>query len=644
MSHEACCMAQQVVKRLALPLLGALCLCGFAVLLYSEAPGTFSFANRMADYRLHADALERAAASGVSGATAYERPDKNLAVITIDEESIGNAQAGLGPFPFPRSVYGKLLARLAQAGAKTVAFDIDFLEPSIAPAQDAGFAAGARRVPTVIGYAVTTTSAGIPGAETPPPELRRAMQIGYTTIATPAGFTIGQPLRIAPMPADFPEGIARSLALETANRYRGSPIDPNTVPAFHGDMMLVPFHVLGTVDFTRRPGAQRIHAGFIGETLSFADALTIPPAQLRLFARDRLVLVGATAQALSDFATTMNGVVPGVYVHARFIDQLLRHAYVQPAPVWLDLAVIVTLPLVLVLLLSQMRVSTGILLAASAIVLYTICALTLFVYHLYWLNVLQVTGAMTLSALVAIAYRTILEAAQRKAVTEMFGRHVSPAVVKEILKTGSAATRELAGKRAKATIFYSDIRGFTAMAERMRPEEIYEQLNEYFEAMCEAIFVHGGYVDKFIGDCIMAVFSAPHQTPDDARKAVESALDQQEIIGELSKRWHDRGKIPFSVGMGINTGYVVMGNLGAQKRMNYTVIGDEVNVAARLYNVAAGGQIIVSESTYQEVRDFFVFRELEPVTVKGKTAPLRIFEVVGRSTDAVASTHMEALS
>jgi adenylate cyclase len=139
----------------------------------------------------------------------------------------------------------------------------------------------------------------------------------------------------------------------------------------------------------------------------------------------------------------------------------------------------------------------------------------------------------------------------------------------------------------------------------------------------------------------MAVFSAPHQTPGDARKAVESALDQQEIIGELSKRWHDRGKIPFTVGMGINTGYVVMGNLGAQKRMNYTVIGDEVNVAARLYSIAAGGQIIVSHSTYEEVRDYFEFRELEPVTVKGKAAPLRVFEVLGRKSESVALPHME---
>jgi adenylate cyclase len=155
------------------------------------------------------------------------------------------------------------------------------------------------------------------------------------------------------------------------------------------------------------------------------------------------------------------------------------------------------------------------------------------------------------------------------------------------------------------------------------------------------IFQYGGYVDKFIGDCIMAVFSAPNPTPDDAKKAVEAALDQQEIIEVLAQRWRDAGKPPLSVGMGINTGYVVMGNLGSQKRMNYTVIGDDVNIAARLYNLAKGGQIIISESTYEEVKDYFDFNELEPVTVKGKSAPLRTFEVLGRKGVARAPLAME---
>ncbi|MBV8488889.1 MAG: adenylate/guanylate cyclase domain-containing protein [Candidatus Eremiobacteraeota bacterium] len=167
------------------------------------------------------------------------------------------------------------------------------------------------------------------------------------------------------------------------------------------------------------------------------------------------------------------------------------------------------------------------------------------------------------------------------------------------------------------------------MSETMTPEEIYGQLNEYFEEMCRIIFEYGGYVDKFIGDCVMAVFSAPYQTPDDARNAVISAVKQQEKILEMSAAWAAQGKKQFTVGMGVNTGDVVMGNLGSSNRMNYTVIGDNVNVAARLYNVAKGGEIIISETTYEECKDEVEVDELEPVSVKGKVKPIAIYNVKG---------------
>jgi adenylate cyclase len=221
----------------------------------------------------------------------------------------------------------------------------------------------------------------------------------------------------------------------------------------------------------------------------------------------------------------------------------------------------------------------------------------------------------------------------------MFGVHVSPAVVQEILKTDDPkAALNLKGTRVNATIFYSDIRGFTAMSETMTPEEIYTQLNQYFDAMCKIIFKYGGYVDKFIGDCIMAVFSAPFQTPDDAAKAVRAAVEQQALIKRLSDGWQANGKKAFTVGMGINTGDVVMGNLGASSRMNYTVIGDNVNVASRLYNVAKGGEIIISESTYEHVRDLVEVDEREPVMVKGKSAPIRIYNVTGIKGDGPSSS------
>jgi adenylate cyclase len=214
-------------------------------------------------------------------------------------------------------------------------------------------------------------------------------------------------------------------------------------------------------------------------------------------------------------------------------------------------------------------------------------------------------------------------------VTQLFGMHVSPAVVGEILKQDDPADAiALRGKRVRATIFYSDIRGFTSLSETMEPEAVYAQLNEYFDAMCAIIFERGGFVDKFIGDCVMAVFSAPFQTPDDARNAFEAAIEQQREIERLNERWSAAGRPTLAVGMGINTGEVVMGNLGASSRMNYTVVGDAVNLAARLYNIATGGEIIISQSTYEACGAPPNVEALDPVSVRGKSQPVTIYRVL----------------
>lgn len=618
---------------MAISLLLALLAASIGNALYLAPLDSAAFANRIADYRFHADALLRPQAFALPGAPRYDEPNAQISLITIDEESIGKTSVGLGAWPFPRSVYARLLERLKKAGAKAVAFDVDFLEPSLAPAQDRAFARAARDIPTVIGFTTTTTAGGIAGAEIPPPVLRAAMRIGNTTIDSSAGLVLGQPLQIYP-DAQVPGGVANALSLQAVQAAHKR-VAVSGVPQFEGLALVLPFRTDGAIDQTDRVGAQKFAAPFMGQQMSFADALSEPVSDLRIFAQNKIVLVGATAQALYDKAPTISAIVPGVYVHARLIDQLLTGRYVRPAPAWLNVLIIFVLPLLLAAMLAQFRPALALGVAALVVVAYAEIAIALFVYGLYWLDLLHAGGAMLFAALGVVAFRVISESAQRRAVTTAFALHVSPQVVRELLKGDDGANSVLAGKRAKTTIFYSDIRGFTAMSEKMSPEAVYDQLNEYFEAMCEVIFRYNGYVDKFIGDCIMAVFSAPNQTPDDARNAVDAALDQQAVIAQLALRWQSQGKPPLAVGMGINTGFVVMGNLGSHKRMNYTVIGDDVNVAARLYNLAKGGQIIISESTYEEVKPYFTFRELEPVSVKGKSAPLRTFEVLGRVTEAV---------
>jgi adenylate cyclase len=294
---------------------------------------------------------------------------------------------------------------------------------------------------------------------------------------------------------------------------------------------------------------------------------------------------------------------------------------------------IVVLAFAIGFLVTQLRATLGVALAVALAFVYTAFAVCFYAYTLHWIDLIHVDGAIILSALFVALYRTITEGADKRVIKEMFGKHVSPALVERMLSHDDPLKAlDLSGKRAKVTIFYSDIRGFTAMSEKMTPEQIYGQLNEYFEEMCKIVFEHGGYVDKFIGDCLMAVFSAPDPRPGniDAIEAVEAAVRQQERIIEMMAEWSTVGRQIFTVGMGLNTDEVVMGNLGSSDRLNYTVIGDGVNTAARLYNVAKGGQTIISEHTYNEVKDHFIVNELTPVSVKGKVLPLRNFEVVGR--------------
>ena len=581
----------------------------------------------VSDLNAHFAALENAGAFGFR-APEYDSPNADIGIVTIDDASLASGVPG--PWPFARGYYGALLAKLHAAGAVTVVFDIEFIDRSKDPSQDARFAAAMRTIPTVLAYTIDTTSRGQIGASLPAPTLRpSAAAIGYTTVDTPGGILIGAPLEIttdATGTANRNERLASLPA--SAFRTYAHTAGPLGVPLLDGHtFILVPPRVERRQD--PRTGTQALLPAFAGRgTISFSDAYRMNPRDLAPFARGALVFVGSSATGLGDFVSTARGRIGGLFVNARFADQLLRKIFVRPVPRSLDLALIVAFPLLVALAFSAARTPLAIAISLGSMAVFAYANLALFITKLVWVDLVHVMLAGLLATLLIALYRVLDEGAQRRLVTNLFGMHVSPAVVAEIIdRNDPNTTLALAGKRVTATIFYSDIRGFTAMSERMTPEHIYEQLNEYFEAMCAIIFAHGGYVDKFIGDCVMAVFSAPYQTPDDARQAVRAAIAQQRTITELSATWRSAGKADFTAGMGIHTGEVVMGNLGSRTRMNYTVVGDTVNLAARLYNVAKAGEIIISYDTYHAVSDEISATELEPVTVKGKSDPIRIFSV-----------------
>jgi adenylate cyclase len=210
---------------------------------------------------------------------------------------------------------------------------------------------------------------------------------------------------------------------------------------------------------------------------------------------------------------------------------------------------------------------------------------------------------------------------------ERFSRLLSPNVAEKVLSGEMVIKR--GGQAVDCTVFNSDIRGFTPMSERMAPEQLVEILNEYFELMVESIFKFEGTLDKFMGDGIMALWGAPVAHPDDAYRAVCSAMDQMRLLEQFNAERASRpDHVPLQIGVGIHTGRVVAGYIGSSKALSYTVIGDTANTSARLCGVAGPGQILVSEETLQQLGGRFEYRELPPTQLKGKERPFKVFEIL----------------
>jgi adenylate cyclase len=218
------------------------------------------------------------------------------------------------------------------------------------------------------------------------------------------------------------------------------------------------------------------------------------------------------------------------------------------------------------------------------------------------------------------------ELSRRAIERQALERFLSSAVVEKILAKPDEI--RLGGENQIATILFSDIRGFTRLSERLPPQQIVELLNEYFSEMTDLIFENGGTLDKYLGDGIMALFGAPWPKPDDAQRAVKTAVEMQRAFESLNCQWQAHGQEPLQMGLGINTGQVTAGNIGSSKRMDYTVIGDAVNLASRLCANAAGGQILISESTFGEIHGYLPTQRLESIRIKGKAAPVEIYEIL----------------
>jgi adenylate cyclase len=351
--------------------------------------------------------------------------------------------------------------------------------------------------------------------------------------------------------------------------------------------------------------------------------------------KDKIVFIGFTASGLTDTFNTPfggEGTMPGIQLHASMADSILANRFIRPAPDRSRIGAVLIAALAIGLLAAFLPFTTAALASLAILGGWTWFTVGAFKSGL-WLNLVQPVAVGGLALFFGAAYQYFVEGREKRKVAKLFGRYVSRDVYSQLMANPEQA--ELGGKRREMTVLFSDIRGFTTVTERGDPEELVRQLNEYFSRMVDIVFRHKGTVDKFVGDMVMALFGAPLDDPDHADHAVQAALDMLEELKGLTAQWKAEGRFAeLDIGIGVNTGPMIAGNIGSDAIMSYTVIGDAVNLGSRLesLNKQSGTRIIISDATRSKLTGRYTFRPLGDVVVKGKTQPVAIFEVTGRDT------------
>jgi adenylate cyclase len=350
--------------------------------------------------------------------------------------------------------------------------------------------------------------------------------------------------------------------------------------------------------------------------------------------RDKIVLVGATAVGVYDMRVTpFSGVFPGIEIQATVIDNILRRNFLRlppyaPLP---ELLLIVAFGVFLGLMLP--RVSAIWLFLISFYLFIGYVALNIGVFRYWGINLdLFYPSLQIILVATGVSVQSFLaEEKARASLKKAFQSYVAPSVVEEILKHPERL--RLGGERRDLTIFFCDIRGFTTLSETLEPEALAAILHDFLNPMSRIVVKHGGTIDKFMGDAIMALFGAPLQYPDHARRACDTALDMLDTLRAMDQEWVGQGRPSIKIGVGINSGMVAVGNMGSDTLFDYTAIGDNVNLASRLegLNKYYGSEIIISEFTVAALNQEFVLRELDLVRVKGKKQPVAIFELLDQA-------------
>ncbi len=548
-----------------------------------------------------------------------QSPDPSVVIVAIDDASI----LQIGRWPWPRRVHADLIQVLTEAGAKVIAYDVNFPESSD-PENDAALAASIRSAQNVV-LPVELQLHMKGGVTTYDPEHRLASQADILSAARAVGHSNTPP---------DSDGVLRRIPLAPSS----ASADRSVVYSFAAEAM----RVAGLSEQVERAALdpdQRLVVHFSGPpfrtfpTLSAVDVLRHRVSLERL--RGATVFVGSTAADLHDvlLVPTSHGLLmPGVEIHASAYDTLASGRFLRHVPRLLAVPFLILCALLVTLLV--MRSSIRVSLLVSFVLWIGACLGVFFLFDQGWIaDLLWPTLTIIFTYAAVTIERRITADRERRELKIAFSRYVSPAVVDALIQDPKRL--RLGGERRRMSVLFSDIRGFTTISEGLDPEGLVQMLNIYLHQMTEIVFTHQGVLDKYIGDAVMAFWNAPLDQLNHARDAVETAIEMRDTLVRMNQ---DKafGERELHIGLGINTGDMVVGNVGGEARFDYTVIGDNVNLASRLEGLTKeyGVGIIITEETRKDCSKDILTRRLDKVAVKGKKEPVMIYEAMCRMVEA----------
>ena len=340
---------------------------------------------------------------------------------------------------------------------------------------------------------------------------------------------------------------------------------------------------------------------------------------------NKLLMVGAFERGIAeDEKTTPYGLMYGVEIHANALNTIIMDNFIHNIPKWANMTVLVVLVMLIALMVSRLSTVWSLVVTIVLVLSSFVAISIIFDQTAFLVNFSAPALGVMFTFLTVVVYRVMTEEKDKRRIKDMFGKYVNPTVVDQILDDPP----ELGGVDKDITVFFSDIRGFTSLSEAVTPQELVNHLNLYLTAMTDIIMEYKGTLDKYVGDEIMSFWGAPLPQPEHALLACKCALAQSKKLKELNEEWPEALQI--RIGMGLNSGVMTVGNMGSMGRMNYTLMGDNVNLGARLEgtNKQYYTEIIISENTYGLVRDQAIVRELDNIRVKGKNKPVLIYELI----------------